>query len=500
MATRNSVMSVHPALGGLDLGSDPTVLDPNFLTIADNIEYLEGGQRKKRMGVLQYAPTSSYTGTYTNVMVSSGANVRALADMWTYGATLTGTQRLLSVTSASIFQSTGNGVWTAVTSASSFGTNTNLNTNIMFGYGTTTSGGLGDMAVFSDGVTSPVAYNPTTTTLFYPSSASTSWPTFESAKYHLNRMFYCGISTAPSKLGYTGADNVCDSTGTDAGSLNIAIGDRDRIIGLSETFYGSLYVFKGPNFGSVYQLGGRTPSAFTLDKVAQGAPALSHAGIVSTPTDIYWISGYGIHSLQTTVKYGNVEQAFLSLPIQKLWREETIKRSDFANAHGFWDPLHNTVGWSVMPNDGTRRNWLLVYNYALSDPRPGGKKYWSIWKFTNIGVTAPALVVGTTGGSPASHVGHPHLWFGSDEGLVYAANMDDLNDDAEAYTARVKTPIITRLKTEQGMVPETQEKSFLGVVTYYSNVGAGDCDLRVIVDNRVQSETFSMSPGGDVLG
>src|SRR3972149_6998557 len=133
MPTRNSVMTIHPALGGLDIASDATVLDPNFLTVADNIEYLEGGQRKKRSGVIQYSPTTSYSGTYANVMVSSGANVRALADMWSYGASLTGTQRLLSVTSASIFRSTGDGSWTAVTTASSFGSTGNLKTNILFG-------------------------------------------------------------------------------------------------------------------------------------------------------------------------------------------------------------------------------------------------------------------------------------------------------------------------------------------------------------------------------
>ena len=31
MTTKNSILPVHPALGGLDRTTDSTVLDPNFL-------------------------------------------------------------------------------------------------------------------------------------------------------------------------------------------------------------------------------------------------------------------------------------------------------------------------------------------------------------------------------------------------------------------------------------------------------------------------------------
>mgnify|MGYP003575810495 FL=1 len=53
MASRYTAFTVHPALGGLDVSIDPSVLDPNFLTAATNIQYLEGAQRKKRVGFIQ---------------------------------------------------------------------------------------------------------------------------------------------------------------------------------------------------------------------------------------------------------------------------------------------------------------------------------------------------------------------------------------------------------------------------------------------------------------
>src|SRR5688572_478154 len=98
MASRNVVTTVRPAIGGLDLTADPTILDPNYLVTADNIYYKEGGQRKRRPGFIAYQPSSSSAGSSTNAMVSSSSNVRAIADTWDYSTgTMTGVQRLVAV-------------------------------------------------------------------------------------------------------------------------------------------------------------------------------------------------------------------------------------------------------------------------------------------------------------------------------------------------------------------------------------------------------------------
>lgn len=513
MASRNAVMTVHPSLGGLDVATDPSILDPNMLTAATNIEYLEDGRRTKRLGVLQYAPTSSFAGTFATttpgpLLVSSASNVRALADSWNYGASLTPDHRMIAVASASIARSTGDGNWTLVTTASSFGSSGNLATNIMLGQSVTTSGGTGATAVISDGVTRPIGYNVTTTTLFAPTTGA-NWPIFESASYHLARMWMVGLSTAAgyaSRVQYTAAGNICDTTGTDAGSFSIDPGDGDRLIGVSQSFYGGLYFFKGPQFGSVHQLSGLTPAAFSITKIAHGAPALNHRGIITTPTDVYWISSYGIHSLQTTVKYGNVDQAFLSLPIQRLWRESLLVKSDLVNSQGFWHPDRNVVGWYVTPAGQTgtaRRKWALVYNYALSDPKPGGKKYWSIWEYP-FGVNCAALVINSTVGfQSSSHGGERHLYLGSDQGLVYEGEYAYQDDDGMAYTATVKTPILTRFSVGDALVPETQEKSFMGLVTYYNAPTLGSdvpVTISYTVDGRTHSTGFVMTAAGDQLG
>jgi hypothetical protein len=337
-----------------------------------------------------------------------------------------------------------------------------------------------DHVVFSDGTTQPVAYNLAATTLVSPTTGA-NWPIFRSAVFHQTRMVMLGLSTAPSDVRVTAAGNIFDSTGVDSVTLPIDPGDGDQVVGASHTFFRNLYVFKGPQYGSIHEISGQTSTAYVKNKITSGAPAQSHQGIITTPTDIFWISRQGVHSLQTTLKYGDVEQGFLSLPIQNLWRKKLISLEDLISARGFWDPTRNIVGWLVTPAGfpfaaaatPNTRSWAIVYNYALSDPSPGGRKFWSIWKVSrqtgaNFGLVSAALMLNSTGGSQgAAHAGEPQLYFGADNGLVYQT-YPFFNDDGAAYATQITTPIITNFKTPAGEIPETQEKQFTGIVTYYT--------------------------------
>lgn len=479
--------SLHPALGGLDISSDPSVLDPNFLTVANNVEYLEGGQRKKRGGTTAYSTGLTSTGTGTLLP----GPVRGLADFWHYGTTLTPTQQLISVAGNSIYYSTGSGAWTPATTASSFGSSGSTKTTVTL---------AGDYAVINDaqGTTRPVAWDQTTLHTF-TSSGGSGLPIYTAASYHLNRLFTGGLSTAPSAVNYTAANNVFDSTGTDTGSFTVAIGDGDQVMGLSQPFYGSLYIWKGPQFGSIYQLSGNTAGTFQLAEVAHGAPLLNPKALISTPTDIFWMSNYGIHSLQTTVKFGNVEQAFLSLPIQRLWRDRLITRGSLENAWGGWAPDRNIVYWAVTPAGSTTAIWLLVYNYALSSPQPGGKKFWSIWVLP-FGMTSGATML-VPGGFDRDHAGDPHMFLGGSDGQVYVGNQDSFdsqyNDAGRAYTYTIKTPVITRYPASPQPTPETVEKQHIRVTTYFNpKTPNATAQLTVAVDSRQQTYTVDLTGGG----
>ena len=511
MASRNLIYTARPAIGGLDITSDPTVLDPHYLVTADNITYLEGGQRKRRPGLLQYSASSSQAGTAANVIISTATAIRSIIDTWDYSTTFVPVQRLAVAANRSVWRSTGDGLWTIVGTSTSF-----LSQAVIDGKPVTAMLGQNHV-VYADGVSQPFAYNLGATTIVYPTTGK-NFPLFESAVFHQTRMVMGGMAISssdgynPSTILVSGAGNIFDTTGTDTVLLPIDPGDGDRVIGMSQTFFRNLYIFKGPQYGSVHEISGNTTTAYQKNRITSGAPAVSHQGIITTPTDIYWISKYGIHSLQTTIKYGDVEQGFLSLPIQNLWRKRLITLSDLANAKGFWNPTRNIVGWTVTPANVTgvnARSWVIVYNYALSDPSPGGRKFWSIWKISrstgaNFGLTSVALVLNPAGGSQgAAHAGEPQTYFGGSNGLVYQT-YPFFDDDGAPFATQITTPIITKFNTPQGMIPETSEKQFTGIVTYYAvpdSQTLSGMSYGATVDNRLAGNgALTGWQAGGILG
>jgi hypothetical protein len=93
------------------------------------------------------------------------------------------------------------------------------------------------------------------------------------------------------------------------------------------------------------------------------------------------------------------------------------------------------------------------------------------------------------------------LFLGGEEtGLVYEGDQESaLNDAGSAYTAKITTPTLTRFETAKGKIPETQEKGFVGIVTYFAPHGSVSANLSVTVDRRVQSTSISLTGGGATL-
>jgi hypothetical protein len=140
-----------------------------------------------------------------------------------------------------------------------------------------------------------------------------------------------------------------------------------------------------------------------------------------------------------------------------------------------------------------------VYNYALSDPKPGGKKFWSIWVFPN-GLTCGATIIVPVGFNP-THSGDPHMWFGESDGQVYVANQDasdaQFNDAGAPYTFTIQTPVISRYPSPGQPTPETVEKLHRTVTTYYNpHTPGATASLTVTVDRRQQNYTVDLSGGG----
>ncbi len=450
MTTRNTAFIIHPAKGGLDTTTPPTLLAPDQLVIADNCEYGIAGSRRKRLGTARYNTTQATSSAEVSVTIC------ALADFWRHGTCLDATQQFLMHAGGKLWKDDGDGVWDNLDATLAWGSpGSQTGITIAQGY-----------AVFSDGVDVPKKYDQTTV-----SNLSSGAPYFSYSVYHLRRLWVFGFASNPSQLWYTAAGDITDFTGSDTGTILFDEDDGDRVMGSSLPWQGRLYVFKGPNIGSVWNLSGTTVNTFTKTRMFTAAPCVTHRSIITTPDDIYWASRLGFHSLKATEKFGDTAQTLLSTPIQSTFLSLSEARLD--QIVGFYHPSRNIVGWFCPQGGGN--DVCLVYNYVMS--------LWSIWRFS--GFRAPSCMVAITPTTKKSR-----LYIGGNDGYVYAGDQTltaDENGD-QAYAFEVRTPILQRLG--DGLT-ELHEKSIFSVTSFYTPVATpSTMAVTVWVDNYSTATTL----------
>ncbi len=465
MTTRNTAFIVHPAKGGLDTTTPPTLLQPDQLVIANNCEYGIAGSRSKRLGTMRYNAMAIAEGGLNTTFT-------AIADFWRHGTCLEATQQFVAHAGGTLYKDDGDGIWDFMDAPLSWGSNgSRTGITIAQGY-----------VVFSNGVDIPKKWDQTTLT-----NLSSGAPYFSYSVYHLRRLWACGYASSPSSIWYTAAGDITDFTGTDSGTLIFDEDDGDRVMGMSSPWQNRLYVFKGPNNGSVWNVSGTSVSTLTKTRMFQAAPCVTHRSIVTTPTDIYWASRHGIHSLSATDRFGDTQQALLSTPIQDTF--QGLSESRLAQIVGFYHPSRNIAGWFCP--EGGQNSVCLVYNYVLS--------VWSIWRFS--GLAGASCMVAITPQTRKSR-----LYIGGYEGYVYAADQPTKSDENadQAYSYRIRTPIHQRFSDT---LTELHEKSFFSVTTLYRPMATSSTvTLTTYIDNILTATTsigtkaITTTVSGDLLG
>lgn len=467
MPSRNLPFVVHPAKGGLNTTDPPGALGPGDLVVATNVEYDQTGTRRKRGGTAKYNATA--------LQITTDVTFLALADMWRFGTSWTTapTQKFVTIACTAadggIFKDDGDGVWDTLL-GTGFGT-TAQPASITIGQG---------YAFFFHPAARTRYWDQTTLTAAYTASE-----TFGFGSYHLRRMWMGGdggTQVMVSTVRYSAAGDVTDITGADTGSIVFDEDDGDKVIGISKPFRGRIYIFKGPNLGSVHEIAGTTPSTFTTRPIYKGGvPCIGHNSIITTPNDVFWASRYGIHSLIATDKFGDVEEAFLSHPIQPTYRGLNLTR--FSQAYGWYSPTKNQVGW-YFPNGADTTNTLcLVYNLVT--------KNWSTW--THTGFAGASAMVALT---PTTQV--PRLYIGGYGGYVYSGDQSTKNDvSSSGYTYQIRTPVLYSFGNPNEQIAE---KTYDSVVTFYRPRSNQDqLTLTVGVEGRSQSYPMTLEGGGDLL-
>ena len=141
-------------------------------------------------------------------------------------------------------------------------------------------------------------------------------------RVHRNRLWVAGDRNHPARLYWSGLLNetvwTLESSGdfVDSGFEDIDPEDGGIIIGIGPSFHGQLIIYKTTG---IYRIVGSDFLDFAMSEVTKAIGGASHHTIQNVGNDQYFVSPYGVHSLLTTEKFGDYEDAFLSHDIRDLW-------------------------------------------------------------------------------------------------------------------------------------------------------------------------------------
>lgn len=403
----------HNFAGGWATDFGPTAYDsPDtngkfrvpFLRDARNTVYeFDGGIRK--------APGTSVLNAS---VLESGAPVRGLFDYWRQGASDSAIQRRIIHINDKIMYDQADG-----------------NFLTMFSGLSTT--GIPQYSTFDDLLIMGNSNNADVPRSFDGSTAQVlagSPPAFGFSVPHKNHQFAAGSFANPSRLYFSVPLNPEDWTGTGSGAIDIDPSDGDMITGII-SHKDKLFVFKGPNKGSIHVISGSASASWTREPFVSGLPVAWIHSIFRFGDDIGFITTNGsVHSLKATAAYGDFNQAWLSYPIGKYMQENlnNTRARYFVTAT---DPNRGYVWIGITPSGQSTNTRFLIMDYRFltqNEPYPRWS-YWDSRAFNCIHLVRDLQ--------------RPRLMAGGYDGKVYKMDQNVRSDNGSAINMRVETPSLT---------------------------------------------------------
>lgn len=360
------VYELFPWQGGYNPSIDPIILNPQQLTIGDNITFDTSGGRKKRGGI-------SYLNTTTISISGSAPDLIWATDYWAnvsstkraYHVAITSSGKALRSPYNNIY-STFNSAATAVISVTQGQiTSEVFNEDLIIGY--------------SKSAVPKVWDNQNTAVNLVNATAATgSYPSGWLLRAHRNRLWVAGNSSNPDRIYYSGftagvPDHRAWNTASSAGFIDIFPGDGDPE-GITAIFpeinQGGLYVAKRTK---IYFIDTSDPddANWSLALVSKGIGCVSHnAAVAVGQTDILFPSDRGIHSLgQVISQAGIIEASFISADIHTDY-QDVLNTADRGKYSAIWYSNLNSYFLSVTESSGIF-NRIYAYNIEL--------KQWYRW-------------------------------------------------------------------------------------------------------------------------
>lgn len=260
-------------------------------------------------------------------------------------------------------------------------------------------------------------------------------PLFSKSLTHKGRVFAWGVPGDPSGLYYSVEFDPQDWVGAGSGRIDISPGDGDEIVAAA-SHKNDLWLFKGPNKGSIHRLQGSSPTGgdgFALVPFISGLGAVSHNSLFRMRDDLgfMWSDG-SLHSLAATAAYGDFNEASLTRPFNGYLRDH-VRSYQLRTACSASLPSRGQVWTSIAVDSANSNNLILVNDFRFDPPR-----------FTIIDAyTGPSCLATVR---DANNGGQPIIMLGSSDGFVRKTDRANRQLDPEslgggtAYSAQVLTP------------------------------------------------------------
>lgn len=430
-----------------------------FLKLADNALYELDGAPRKVGGTLKYNSTA-----ITESAVAQ--TVTGLFDFYTDGGGSAPLHKRIAVAGTQILRDDLDGTWDVI--------KTGLEVAKHPAFETFND----DLVIATDSDSDlPQTYDGTETTTQNLGGAP---PNFAFHVKHKNRVWAAGVARNRSRLYYCAVLNHEDWTGSGSGAIDIDPNDGDHITGLF-SHKNELFVFKGPNHGSIHRITGSSPTgadAFARVPFINGVGSINHTSILRANDDLLFMSDVGIHSLAVTASYGDYVQGYLSFPIQRYFSEE-ISHSFLNTTWGINYVTRGSCWWTV-PTEGGAKNTILAYDYRFSPGR------WSrLRRYLN--AHCLSMMQATPGRS--------RPWAGTTTGFVHHLDMANRTIDPDtAYSWDVRLPSLN-------FGSSAHLKTLDGIYTTYEPFGQAAITVGVTMDFGAEQTTSFQTIGGlDILG